>query len=125
MARNSWSIFGIWLLLGGGFAFGFLAIASIGIVVLPIVLVLAMVAGRRGGTGRGVLGLISGAGVPLLYVAWLNRDGPGQACHSITNGVECTEQMSPWPWLGVAFALMAAGVTLFAAIGGRSRTIRA
>jgi hypothetical protein len=82
-------------------------------------LILAVVAGRRGGSGRELLGLVSGAGIPLLYVAWLNRDGPGEVCRPITNGVECTQQLTPWPWLGAALALMVAGVVLFVAVRAR------
>jgi hypothetical protein len=125
MSRDGLTAFGIWLLLGGGFAFGFLAILSIGIFVLPVVLILAVLAGRRGVTGRGLLGLVSGAGLPLLYVAWLNRDGPGEVCRRVANGVECTQQSSPWPWLGVGLALVAAGAALFVAVGARRSDARA
>lgn len=108
-----WSWFVVWALLGGGFALGVLSLVSIGIFVLPVVLVLAVAAGWRAGSAREVVGLVSGAGLPVLYIAWLNRDGPGDVCRTYAGGSSCTQQWSPWPFVAVAFVLIGVGVTIF------------
>jgi bacteriorhodopsin len=59
-----------------------------------------------------VTGLLSGVGMLALYIAYLNRHGPGEVCgHSVTDH-HCTTEWSPWPWLFVGVLLLAAGVVL-------------
>lgn len=68
---------------------------------------------RRQPATRGLPGLISGLGVPLLYVAYLNRAGPGTICTTVTGGQECDDEWSPWPWLAVGVILLALGAAVF------------
>jgi len=50
---------------------------------------------------------------PLL-VAWLNRDGSGQLCRSYPpDGVACSTQLNPWPWLAGAATSLAIATVLF------------
>ena len=65
-----------WVIAGAGFVFSFLAILSIGIFILPIA-VLACVYAEVRSQGRGLRLLLTGAGLPVLWIAWLNRHGPG------------------------------------------------
>jgi hypothetical protein len=65
-----------------------------------------------------VPGLISGLGVPLLYVAYVNRAGPGSICTAVAGGQECNDEWSPWPWLAVGVILLVLGVAAFV---GRQR----
>ncbi|MCU1430223.1 MAG: hypothetical protein JWL83_4223 [Actinomycetia bacterium] len=59
-------------------------------------------------------GLVSGFGAPLLYIAFLNRHGPGDICRHYANGGEsCTQESSPWPWLAIGAAFVIAGAVLF------------
>jgi hypothetical protein len=64
----------------------------------------------RSDTAVGLAGLGSGAAVVLLYVGYLNRDGPGEICHghlAVGHGeISCTQEWTPWPF----FALGAAGI---------------
>jgi hypothetical protein len=57
--------------------------------------------GRKGSARSSAFGLLAGAGLLLLFVAWLQRRGP----------------LNPLPWLVVGLALLAIGV----AAHGRSR----
>lgn len=103
-----------WVALGAGYAFAAVSILSVGIFVLPIVVALTVVVARRPGADVGATALVSGLGLPLLLVAWLNRDGPGTVCTRTATGASCEDQSSPWPWLLAAVALGVAGVALTA-----------
>jgi hypothetical protein len=100
--------FWLWALVGAVFA--------VGLDIPPVLLAaggLGLLAGRAGG-GRGAWGFATGAGVPFLYVAYVNRQGPGTVCHAIGTGryrgSECGEVLDPWPWLVVGLVLIAVGV---------------
>jgi hypothetical protein len=68
------------------------------------------------GVRRSAWGLLSGAGVILLVVAWVNRAGPGTTCWHTANGGGCDQHLTPIPWLIMGIALLAGGV-----LGQRSR----
>jgi hypothetical protein len=64
-------------------------------------------------------GILSGVGVPLLVVAFLNRSGPAFVC----SGNTCDEQLSPWPWLlaGVLFVLLGPATYVLSVTRRRNR----
>ena len=107
-----WGWFGAWLAVGAACTVSFVGAASIGLFVLPIaVAATALVAWRS--SLRGVCGMIAGLGLPLLYVAYLNRGGPGNVCTTITGGQDCIQEFDPWPWLIAGVLLVVAGVVVF------------
>lgn len=117
-SRVSWAWFGAWWLTGGLWSFTLLGIATVGLFVLPVSLALTVVLARRS-HGTGLLGVVSGLGLPLFYVAWLNRAGPGNVCSSTSDGGQaCLQEWSPWPWLAVAVILTLGGLVLFRYRGG-------
>ena len=76
----AWGWFVAWFFAGALCALAILGAFTIGIFVLPIAgAVIVFLATRRGATD-GIVGLISGLGLPVLYVAFLNREGPGNIC---------------------------------------------
>jgi hypothetical protein len=99
-------------LVGLLWAFTAAGIMTIGIFVAPFAAVATWLTVRFVG-GRGVWGAAL-CGVALMpgWIAILNRDGPGNVCHSGLNWESCTEEMSPWPWAAAALVLFAAGVFL-------------
>ena len=113
-----WVWFTAWLLVGAGYAVSLIGIASIGLFVLPLPVLATVLLIRRQPATSGLPGLISGLGVPLLYVAYLNRAGPGTICSAVTGGQQCTDEWSPWPWLAVGVILLGLGVAAFV---GRQR----
>jgi hypothetical protein len=111
--QRRWPWFLAWFVLGAGYALSLLGALTIGVFILPFVLGATVVVVRRPGSRAGGAGLISGLGLPLLYVAYLNRDGPGTICTRSARGQSCTEELSPWPWLALAAALIVIGLLAF------------
>ncbi len=77
------------------------AVLAAGLDVLPLLLVagwLALLVGwLHGGSGQAE-GMLTGAGLPFLYVAYINRGGTS---------------FSPWPWLVIGAALVPLGIVLY------------
>jgi hypothetical protein len=108
--------------VGAGLSFGVLAILSIGVFVLAGTAIGTFFLVRRSDALAGVAGLVSGFGLPLLYVAFLNRSGPGMICTATATGTSCADQWSPWPWLWIGSALVVVGLAWF--IVGSDRRAR-
>jgi hypothetical protein len=104
-----------WCLAGAGLCLGVLSILTVGPFLLLAALFLCALLLWRGGFGWGMAGLLSGAAAPLLLVAWLNRGGPGRVGTGDSRAITCTDEWSPWPVVGAAVLLGAAGLAVFAA----------
>jgi cytochrome bd-type quinol oxidase subunit 2 len=111
--KRSWPWFLAWFVLGAGYALTLLGALTIGVFILPFVLAGTIAVVRRSGSRAGAAGLISGLALPLIYVAYLNRDGPGTVCTIYAGGQSCTEEMNPWPWLALAAVLVIIGLLAF------------
>lgn len=102
-----------WVLTGAALYLSLLGAMTIGIFVLPFALVALLALLRWGNRNDSAL-LLSGAGFPLFYVAYLNRNGPGTVCRAIGGGgQECMEELNPWPFLLIGASLLAAGLVRF------------
>jgi hypothetical protein len=113
LSRLPWVWFMAWLFVGAGYALSLIGIASIGLFVLPLPVLATVLLVRRQHATSGLPGLISGLAIPLLYVAYLNRAGPGTICTPVTGGQQCSDEWSPWPWLAVGVLLFVLGVAAF------------
>ena len=112
--RSRYGSFVAWTAVGAGACLALLTLLTIGpFVLVAVVAALAVLIPRRDKVAHGVTGLLSGAGLLLLYVAYLNRDGPGEVCRSSATQQSCTSEWSPSPWLVVGLVLVAGGVLLF------------
>jgi len=118
--RQSWGWFGAWLPAGAAYAVGLVGIMSIGIFVLPVAIIGTVLLARHPASVRGVPGLVPGLGLPLLYVAYLNRGYGGPACQTSGSATplqkvayQCTQALNPWPWLAAGLLLIAAGLVVF------------
>ncbi|WP_329128994.1 hypothetical protein OG552_01945 [Streptomyces sp. NBC_01476] len=78
---------------------------------LPVAVVGGLILWRTG-PALAWPGLLSGAGVLPLYVAFLNRSGPGTVCTSTHGGQSCTDEYTPWPLLAAGLLLLLGGVLL-------------
>jgi hypothetical protein len=112
--RRDRTWFVAWMALGVGYAFGLLGALTIGPFLLLVLAVPTILLGRRPGAIVGLPGLASGLSVPVFYVAYLNRSGPGTICKTIgATGQECVDQSSPWLWLAAATVLLVGGFVWF------------
>lgn len=106
--------FWAWALVGAGAASGLLELGMLAI--LPIALVLWPMMSRPA-IRRSAYGLVTGIGVPLLVVAWLQRAGPGTTCWHTTTATGCDQHLNPLPWLVTGAVLFAAGIAAHARQG--------
>jgi len=110
---DSFPAFVGWCLAGAAGCFGVLSMLTVGPFVLLATLFLCGWLLWRFNFGWAMGGLLTGAAAPLLFVAWLNRDGPGEVCTRTATGETCSDEWSPWPFVAVALVLAVAGVAVF------------
>ncbi len=99
------------LWFGVGIAFGF--VASFGLLaagtfaVVPIGIGAVLLARRRAFRSW-AFGLPVGVGLLSLYVAYLQRRGPGTICWHTASAAGCDQYADPKPWLfaGIALAML-------------------
>jgi hypothetical protein len=99
-----------WTLIGASWAFVVASLMTIGVFLVPVAVALTWVVRRWDRDREGLAGLIAGLGVPALYIAYLNREGPGTVCHSSATSTSCTDEWSPWPLLVAGLALISTGL---------------
>jgi hypothetical protein len=69
-------------------------------------LVLGVLVPRAGDRRRGSeFGIVTGAGLPLLLVAYIQRQGPGTTCWHTAMSAGCDQHLNPLPWLIVGLVL--------------------
>jgi hypothetical protein len=101
-----WGWFGAWGVIGAGLALGLISLGPLALV--PAIAAAAiMLSGRR--VRQSAWGLLSGTGIVMLIVAWVNRQGPGTTCWQNASGHGCDSHLSPIPWLVIGVALLLAG----------------
>jgi hypothetical protein len=104
----TWAWFLAWLAIGGCLALGVVSLGPL--VVLPVAALGVATALRWPQSRRSLFGLVSGGGILLLVVAYLNRQGPGTTCwHTATAG-GCDQHLNPLPWLVVRALFLFGGV---------------
>jgi hypothetical protein len=102
-----------WVVTGALLGLGFASILTIGLLLLLVGFVLAVVGVLLGPLRNHSAAVVPGGlGVAALYLAWLNRGGPGRVCETTDTSRSCVEEWSPWPFLVVALLLIAATVFL-------------
>ena len=102
-----------WCLAGAAACFGVISLLTIGPFILLGTLFLCAWLLSRFNFGWAMGGLLTGAAVPVVYVAWLNRDGPGEVCTHTATSTSCDNEWSPWPFLVAAVVLVVAGILVF------------
>ncbi|MDQ0760197.1 hypothetical protein QF027_002832 [Streptomyces canus] len=118
-----WGWFLAWLLVGACGGVGLAAILTVGAAFVVLAAVAAVFLLRRG-PGRAVVGGVSGVALPLFYLAYLNRGGPGQVCHAVPGGQACTDEYTPVPFLVAGALVLVAGCVIHVMSGRRGRAGR-
>jgi len=104
----TWAGFVLWALLGAALVLGVFTLTVLFLV--PIVIGVAAFA-IRPRLARSAFGLLAGVGLVSMYVAYVQRRGPGTVCYqTATGGSGCDEYLNPWPWLVVGVVLVCVGV---------------
>src|SRR5438874_3160062 len=98
--------FWAWALLGAAAALG---AVSLGPILAAPLFVIAAPMASRSSIRRSAFGLLSGAGALLLYVAWVQRAGPGTTCWHTATASGCDQHLNPLPWLVAGAVLVVAG----------------
>ena len=127
--RSGWLALAEWTFAAAAVALGVLSILSIGVFVLPVAaIVMALVAIRNRIWPEGVAGMLMGAGLTSLCIAYIQRDSsacpPGGfqtvALDTLTVGRNYScGGFDPLPWLLAGCVLIGAG--LYTTLRGRSR----
>ncbi len=104
---RSWAAFGVCALIGAAAALGLLAFGLLAL--LPAILAVWL-AVTRPSLRRSAFGLLSGVGAIALYVAYVQRRGPGTVCWRTASASGCDQYSNPWPWLASGIALVLVGL---------------
>jgi hypothetical protein len=106
-----------WAAVGAGACLALLTVFTVGVFILPVVIAAAIALLRwRGSRTIAAIGVISGFGLVPLYVAYLNRGGPGDVCTTSGGGQSCLTEWSPWPWFIAGAVMVALGIAVFAGV---------
>jgi hypothetical protein len=97
---QGWLWFGGWALVGAVFAFSFLTGFTIGLFVLPLVVLLLGVVLHASPRPREAIGFVAGIGAMLLVIAYLNWGDSGG--------------LDPRPWFAWGVAVTAAAIAGYA-----------
>jgi len=109
--RSGWAWFWAWALVGCGVALG---AVSLGWFASAPAAFVAVLMASRPTIRRSALGLFTGAGALLLFVAWVQRAGPGTTCWRTATASGCDQHLNPVPWLLVGLVLFVGGVVGYA-----------
>jgi hypothetical protein len=111
--------FWIWALVGSGAALGAVSFAIGPLLWLPV-LVVTIVMASSPQIRRSAFGLLTGMGALCLFVAWVQRRGPGEVCWQKGMSSGCDQYLDPRPWLAVGIVLVIAGIAAHAVRARRS-----
>ena len=113
-SQKQWPWFAGWVVVGFAWSRAGVAVLSAGLFVVPGAVVGTVLLARKGPPGSSRLGFLAGLGLTPLYVAHLNREGPGNVCSEIAHRRHsCLQAWNPRPWEAVGTALVTLGISLF------------
>ena len=102
-----WLAFLAWMAVGFGIVFGFFLFS---VFVLAAAVLVGVLAALQPGLRRGALGLLAGAGAIFLWVAWVQRRGPGTVYWHTATASGSDQYLDPRPWLAAGVVLVVGGV---------------
>jgi hypothetical protein len=99
-----------WAAVGIGFALG---ISALGVFTIPVALLVTVLLVLRRHADRSALGILAGIGLLSLYVAYVQRRGPGTVFWHTATASGSDTYMDPRPWLIAGLLLIAVGIAAF------------
>ena len=124
-SRRPWNYFAIWMLVGGAYAMVIAGAFAIGIFFIPPAVIATVFLVRDPSSRRGVPGLFAGLALPLFFVAYLNRSGPGYVCTTSQSAIgvspSCGQEWNPWVLLVAGLILLAVGAGVFILASGPNK----
>ena len=99
-----------WAAVGVGFALG---ISALGLFAVPLALLVTILLIVRHHADRSAFGVLAGMGLLSLYVAYVQRKGPGTVYWHSATASGADQYLDPRPWLVAGILLVAAGVAAF------------
>ena len=102
-----WGWFALWLIAGVCGAIGLISLGWLALVP-AFVISGALMASRS--ARRSAWGLLCGAGFLFLFVAYLQRQGPGTTCWHTATASGCEQHLDPRPWLVAGSSLLIGGL---------------
>lgn len=108
----SWA-YAWWWVVGALVGIGIEALLTVGVISLVVAGVLGVVGLRtRSLRNSSAVGVVAGIGASVLYLAWLNRGGPGEICRTSGTTTSCVDAWNPWPFLAAGVLLVAVSVLI-------------
>ena len=110
--------FWAWALVGAAAALGLLVLGMLAL--LPVATLIGFMVWRAP-RGTHAFGLLTGAGFLLLYVAYVQRRGPGTTCWRTATASGCDHHLDPRPWLVAGVVFVVAGIVAYMRGSGTRR----
>lgn len=107
--RTDWLWFSAWAVTGAAAALGLI---SLGPIALGPALILGAALSRTATARRSRPGVLAGAGLVALFVAYVQRQGPGTTCWHTATAAGCDQHLDPIPWLVIGSLLLAGALVL-------------
>ena len=111
--------FWLWAVVGVGLGLG---LSSLGVLIALPLLVLIVVMARQQRLRSSWPGALVGFGAMVLFVAYLQRQGPGVTCWHTATASGCDEHLDPLPWLVAGILFVTGGLVAQAVRAGRRST---
>ena len=108
-----------WAAVGVGVALG---ISALGLLAVPLALLVAILLIVLRHAGRSAFGLLVGMGLLALFVAYVQRKGPGTVYWHTATASGADQYLDPRPWLVAGLMLVAVGILAFVWRQRRSAT---
>jgi hypothetical protein len=112
-----------WAAIGCGL--GVAAVSFGPLLGIPVIVVAVVLAARRGGWRHGLTrsawGVLCGLGIVSLFVAYVQRKGPGTVYWHTATASGADTYLDPRPWLAAGVALVGGGILAFVLVGRRAR----
>jgi len=99
-----------WATVGVGFALG---ISALGLLAVPLALLVTILLVVRHHADRSAFGSFVGLGLLSLYVAYVQRKGPGTVSWHTATSSGADQYLDPRPWLVAGILLVAVGIGAF------------